>query len=378
MNFVYGIFKKNPENREDIISVTSGIGIVMNIFIALSKIFIGFLVHSIAIISEGANNASDAMTFIVTFIGNKLAGKHPDEKHPFGYGRIEYLTGLVVSVLIIVTGLELLKSSVEMIFEPTRLSVTPLSVGIIIFSAIIKLLYGSYALKMSKKANSGALEAVGLDSRNDCIGSVITLGSALVFVVFHVSLDAYAGIITSLIIVKAGAGVLGDTISELIGRPGEKELALTLYREIVKTDGIIYAVDMMLHNYGPDAWSGSVNVELDHKMTVAEAYSILHALQMRIKQQYNVTMVFGVYSVDNDSPESREIRRIIGEYIKDKEHIKSFHAVWKDESEKKLYCDFLVDYKLRDWDATNKDFVRYMNEKYPGYEVILTIETEFV
>lgn len=378
MNIVYKLLKKNPDNREDIISVTSLVGIVMNIFIALLKIAIGLIVHSIAIISEGANNASDAMTSIVTFLGAKLSTKHPDEKHPFGYGRIEYLTSLVVSILILLTGIELLKGSVEMIFKPTQLQVTAVSVGIIIISAIIKLLYGTYALKMSKKSNSSALEAVGLDSRNDCIGSVITLGSALAFVFFNISLDAYAGIITSLIIIKAGYGVLADTISELIGRPGKRELALELYRKIVATDGVIYAVDMMLHNYGPDAWSGSVNVEMDHKMTISQAYDILHALQLEIMQQYNVTMVFGIYSVDNDSTESRQIRRIIGEYIRDKEHIKSFHAVYKDEKNKKLYCDFLVDYYLKDWDKARAEFIEYMSVKYPDYQIILTIETEFV
>lgn len=378
MKLLYKIMKADPDSREGIISATSGLGIIVNILMATVKVMIGLLSSSIAIISEGVNNASDVLTAVLTLVGTKLAGKHPDEKHPFGYGRIEYLTSLVVAVLILITGVEMLESSIKLMFNPGELSISYITLIIVAASAVIKYLYGVYATKMGKKASSGALEAVGIESKNDSLVSIITIVSALAFLIFHVSLDAYAGAITSFFILKAGLEVLKETVSELIGRPGEHELAEKLYKEIRSTDGIINAVDMMLHNYGPEAWSGSVNVEIDHKKTVGDFYQFIHELQLKIMRKYNVVMVFGVYAVDDDHEYTKELRSKIAAYVRDNDNVKSFHAVYIEPGTDRLYCDLIVDYKLKDWDELRRDFGDYMKELYPDKELILTLETEFV
>lgn len=375
---MYKLMKKNPENREDVITMTSGLNIVVNLLIAAVKVLIGFLASSIAIVSEGVNNATDALSSVLTLVGTKLAGKHPDEKHPFGYGRIEYVTSLVISTLILVTGVEVLISSIKLIIEPAEMEVSILSLIIVAVTALIKLFMGIYTIKMGKKAGSSSLEAVGVDCRNDSVISVITIASAIIFLVFHLNLDAYVGIITAIIIIKAGLELLKETLDEIIGRPGEHELAQEIYKEIRQTEGIELAVDMMLHNYGPDAWSGSVNVEMDHKLTVGQIYQILHKLQLHIMHEHHVTMVFGIYAVDNDNPESKALRHTIADFVRTKEHVKSYHAVYKEPGTDKIYCDFIVDYKLRDWDALRAEFKDYMAEKYPGRSIELVIETEFV
>jgi len=135
---------------------------------------------------------------------------------------------------------------------------------------------------------------------------------------------------------------------------------------------------MMLHNYGPDAWSGSVNVEIDHKKTVGEIYRFLHELQLRIMHEYKVTMVFGVYAVDNDNEAARELRKNIASFVSSHEHVKSYHAVYIDSEKSRLYCDLIVDYGLKDWDALREEFTEYIKGLYPQYELELTIETEFV
>lgn len=378
MKFIYKLFKQDPDSREGIIAVTSGLGIFVNIALALIKVFIGLIVSSIAIISEGVNSAADAMSALITLVGAKLAQKHPDEKHPFGYGRIEYLVSLVIAVLILVTGIQMVISSVKLIFHPEELSVSYVALAIVAGTAVIKFFLGIYTIKMGKKADSSALIGVGMEGRNDSFASVITILSSLIFLIFHVSVDAYAGILISLLIIKAGLEVLKDTISDILGRPGEHELAVQLYREIRKTDGIISAADMMLHNYGPDAWSGSVNVEIDHNKTVGEIYQFLHKLQLHIMHEYQVTMVFGVYAVDNEHAQIKELRRQIGEFVRKYEHLKSYHAVYMDEKDHKIYCDFIVDYKLQDWEALRETFTEYIAESYPEYEVELVIETEFI
>ena len=378
MNLFYKLFKQDPNTREGIIVTTSGMGILVNLLIAVTKIVVGLISSSIAIISEGANNAGDALSSVMALIGAKLAKKHPDEKHPFGYGRIEYLCGLVIAVVILVTGIELLIGSAKRIFHPETLHISYIALVLVALSAAVKFFLGNYTVRMGRKVGSTALEAVGTDCKTDCFASIITIVSALIFLVFKWNVDAYAGVITSLLLIKAGVEALRETLSEILGRPGDKELAAKLYKEIRSTDGILAAVDMMLHNYGPEAWSGSVNVEIDHKKTVGEIYQFLHELQLRIMHEYHVTMVFGVYAVDYDGEYMKELRKTIAGFIRKQEHVKSFHAVYIDQRSDKIYCDFIVDYELKNWEGLKKEFEQYMAEKYTGKEVVLTIETEFV
>ena len=364
--------------RTGIINRTSILGIVVNVLIAGVKIAAGLLASSVAIVSEGVNNAADALTSVLTMVGTRLAGRHPDAKHPFGYGRIEYLTGLVVAVVIIVSGVQMLIESVKLIFRPEELSISYVSLTIVAVSAVVKFFLGLYTIARGRVAKSDALVGVGLECRGDSYISIITIGVAVVFLLTGVSLDAYAGVVMSAIILKAGVEVLLKIVSELIGRPGEKELATKIYQLVRATPGVVGAADMMLHNYGPNAWSGSVNVEIDHAKSVGEVYAMLHELQLGIMHEEHVTMVFGVYAVDDDHVETRRIRRTILEYVKAHEHVKSFHAVYLEPGTNRLYCDLVVDYELADWGVLRADFLDYMKAKVPGRDVVLTVETEFV
>lgn len=364
--------------RTGIINRTAILGIVVNVLIAGVKIAAGLLASSVAIVSEGVNNAADALTSVLTMVGTRLAGRHPDAKHPFGYGRIEYLTGLVVAVVIIVSGVQMLIESVKLIFRPEELSISYVSLAIVAVSAVVKFFLGLYTIARGRVVQSDALVGVGLECRGDSYISIITIGVAVVFLLTGVSLDAYAGVVMSAIILKAGVEVLLKIVSELIGRPGEKELATKIYQLVRATPGVVGAADMMLHNYGPNAWSGSVNVEIDHAKSVGEVYAMLHELQLGIMHEEHVTMVFGVYAVDDDHAETRRIRRTILEYVKAHEHVKSFHAVYLEPGTNRLYCDLVVDYELADWGALRADFLDYMKAKVPGRDVVLTVETEFV
>ncbi len=371
-------YNNNSLSRNTIITQTSWLGILANVLMAIVKIIIGVLTSSIAIISEGVNNATDSLTAVIALIGTKLANKHPDKKHPFGYRRIEYLTGLVIATIIVVTGIEMLTTSTKIIFNPTKLSISYISLIIIAISAIIKFTLGTYTIKIGKKVNSIALEAVGIDGRNDSFISIITIVSALFFLILNISIDAYAGIIISILIIKSGFNALKDTISELLGRPGQKELADKIYKEIHNTKEIINAADMMLHNYGPNTWSGSVNVEVDHAKTVGEIYQVIHKLQLKIMHEYKVVMVFGIYAVDHDHEDVKTIRQDIDIFVSKNKHIKSIHAMYLDPQTNKIYCDFVVDYDLKDWNTLKENFLEYMAKKYPNNEIELTIETEFV
>lgn len=378
MGLLYKLFKQDPNSREGVVTTVSGLGVITNILIAAVKVIIGLATSSIAIISEGINNASDALTAILTLFGARLAGKHPDEKHPFGYGRIEYLTSLIIAAIILASGVTMLRDSIELIIHPEEMSVSYMTLVIIACTAVIKFILGVYTAGKGREVDSGALVGVGLDSKNDAFISIITIVSSLIFLIFHFSIDAWAGCIMSLFILKAGLGVLLDTASELIGRPGKSELAATLYKEIRSTPGVINAVDMVLHNYGPDRYSGSVNIEIDHEKTVGEVYEVIHALQLKIMHEHNVVMVFGMYAVDNDHEEVRAVREYVAAFVRSHEHCKSYHALYLEPGTDRIYVDIIVDYALKDWEGLREEFTEYMNKKYPDNEVVLTVETEYV
>lgn len=378
MKLLYKILKQSPDTREGVVVTVSGLGILVNLILAAVKVIVGAAVSSIAIVSEGVNNATDSATALITIVGTKLSAKHPTEKHPFGFGRIEYLTSLLISVLILFTGFELLKSSVVLVFHPEEMSISYVTLGIVALSAVVKLILGQFTIKEGRRVDSGSLEAVGIDCRNDSVVSVITIASALIFLFFHISLDAYAGIIMSVIVLKAGLEVLRETLGKLLGQAGEEELAKKLYKIIRAEPIILNAADMMLHNYGPDAFTGSVNVEIDHSREVGEVYAALHALQLKIMHEMKIVMVFGIYAVDHDHPESKEMRKTIAAFVRGQEHVTSFHALYIDPDNRDIYVDLVVDYALTDWEALREEFTAYMAERYPGRRLELVIETNYV
>lgn len=378
MKLLYKLLRQEPDSREGTVVTVSGLNILVNLIFAAIKVVIGLAVSSIAIVSEGVNNATDSATSLITIVGTKLSAKHPTEKHPFGFGRIEYLTSLLISVLILFTGAELMESSVKRIFEPQEMSISYVTMAIIAVSALVKLALGLYTIKEGRRVDSSSLVALGTECRSDSVVSVITLVTALVFLVFHVSLDAYAGIIMSLIVLKAGFEVLKETLSDILGQAGEKELAQELYRIIRAEPLVLNAADMMLHNYGPDAYSGSVNVEIDHSKTVEEVYAALHELQLRIMHEKHITMVFGIYAVDRDHAQIRQLREQVAAFVREQKHVTSYHALYIHPNGKDLYVDLVVDYDLADWEALRKEFTAYMAELYPDKHLELVIETNYV
>lgn len=378
MRWIYRLFRLDPESRDGAVMATSILSIAINIITASVKILIGVAAGSVAIVTEGANNATDASTSVLAIVGTKLSERRPTKKHPFGYGRIEYLTSLVISGLILITGARLLSGSIKRMIHPEPLEISVVTLAIIAGSAMVKLWLGNYTICQGRRVDSGALVAVGVECRNDFIVSSITIASAIIYLGLGRSVDAYAGVITSLIILKSGAGALRETVSRLLGSAGRAELAQQLYAVIRSSDIVLNAADMMLHDYGPDRYSGSVNIEVDHHRSVAEVYRTVHQLQRRILRTCGVTMVFGIYAADHESVRAAEMRRAISDFVRNQEHITGYHALYVDEIEKCIYCDFVVDYDLRDWNAVRRKIEAYLQKQYPDYRQELTVKTEFV
>jgi len=378
MGWMYRLLHQDSRTREGAVTVTSMQGILLNGLIALAKIMTGSLSGSVAILAEGVNNATDAATSVLALVGTRLSGRRPTAKHPFGFGRMEYLTGLVISVLILVSGSEMLLGSVRSILHPEELKISKAALILIAVSAVIKFFHGQSTIRVGKKVDSAALVAVGTESRNDSFVSAVTVFSSLLWVLFAVCVDGWAGVINSVIILKAGMEVLLDTVSSLLGESGNRELADTLYQEIRGCEIVQNAADMRLHDYGPDRFSGSVNIEVDHSKTVEEVYEVIHGLQLYLMHTYHVTMVFGIYAVNRASEAGRALRQLLAEFVRVQPHVISYHAVFVSEAEMKIYCDLVVDYKLQDWEGVRGQLVEQLQRQYPGYSTEIVVETEYV
>ena len=257
-------------NREKIVIKTSIISIISNIILAGFKAFVGLLANSIAIISDAVNNLSDALSSIITIVGTKLAGKAPDKKHPYGYGRIEYMTSFIVSAIVLYAGITAFIESVKKIINPEIPDYSTVTIVIIVAGIIVKFILGLYVKKKGKDVNSDSLVASGSDAFNDAILSISVLASAIIYMIFNISLEANVGVLLSIFIIKAGLELIKESVDNILGLRVESNLTKAIKKDISNEKEVQGAYDLVLHDYGPDRYSGSVHIEVKDTMTATE------------------------------------------------------------------------------------------------------------
>ncbi|MGI5888604.1 MAG: cation diffusion facilitator family transporter [Oscillospiraceae bacterium] len=363
-------------DRNRIITRTSVTGIVVNAVLAAVKLVVGWFTGSLSISADAVNNLSDTASSVITIVGTKLAAKRPTKEHPFGFGRIEYLTSIVISVIILVTGANMLIDSVKAIITPSEVSYGLWSILILAATVVVKMLLGTYTQKKGEEAGSDSLKASGTDARNDSLISLITIFSAVIFMLTGYSIDGIAGAAISCFVLKTGFDILTSTLSKLLGEKGDKEAAAKIRGIVSSTPGILGAHDLILHNYGPGRNTGSINVEIDSKTKLTDVYKLLHGLQVKLYRECGCYMVFGIYSVNKNSPRYRRLSRLLGEFTASTGHCSGFHGLYIDEKDKYIYCDFVVDYDTDRREFTEKA-ENFLRENYPEFTPIVTIDTVF-
>ncbi len=277
-------------SREKTIVKTSIIGIVANVFLAAFKAVVGLLSHSIAIVLDAVNNVSDAGSSLITIVGTKLAGREPDKKHPFGYGRIEYLSAMIISVIVLYAGVTSFVESVKQIIHPETPDYSAVSLIIVAVAVLVKIVLGRYVRAVGKKVNSDSLVNSGEDAMLDSVISASTLAAAGVFLLFHVSLEAWLGAVISLVIIKSGVEMLRDTISKILGERNDAELAKEIRETVLGFPDVQGAYDLVLHNYGPDTWHGSVHVEVPDTYSAGELDQLLRDITVKVLTEHRVLL----------------------------------------------------------------------------------------
>lgn len=364
---------KQQNDRSKIIIRTSIIGIAVNVILVLFKMTVGLIANSIAVILDAVNNLSDALSSIITIVGTKLAGKRPDKKHPYGYGRIEYLTSVIISVIVLLAGITSIRESIEKIFHPEAADYSVISLIIIAAAVIAKFLVGRYVKSVGKKINSGSLIASGEDAFMDSVLSLATLLAALVSVIWHISIEGWLGAVISIFIIKAGLEMLIETLNSIIGERADSEMSVKLKETVNSFDGVKGAYDLTLHNYGVEQIIGSVHIEVDDNMTAREIHSLTRRIALEAMNEYGIILTVGIYAV-NSTGEYAPIRKRAEEVAGEYEDILQLHGFYGEENH--VMFDLIIDFKADASKIKHEVTARLKNE-FPEYEFDIILDSDY-
>ena len=368
----------NAASREKTIVKTSIIGIIANVFLAGFKAVIGFMTNSIAIVLDAVNNISDAGSSLITIVGTKLAGKEPDKKHPFGYGRIEYLSAMIISVIVLYAGITSFVESVKQIIHPETPDYNAVSLIIVGVAVVVKILLGRYVKRVGVKVNSDSLINSGEDATLDSIISASTLVAAAIFLIFHVSLEAWLGAIISLVIIKSGIEMLRDTISQILGERNDVELAKEIQATVMSFPDVQGAYDLVLNNYGPDSWNGSIHIEVPDTYSAARLDQLLREIMMKVHKEHHVILTaIGVYSVNTKDQEVLQTKQRVEEIVFSHEFVRQLHGFYLIKEQKTIRFDIVISFDAKDRKAVYNEVVADVQKAFPEYALQVAMDTDF-
>ena len=363
-------------NREKAIVKTSIVGIATNVLLVAFKAFVGLMSHSIAVILDAVNNLSDALSSVVTIIGAKLGAKQPDRKHPLGYGRIEYLSSMIVAALVLYAGITSIVESVKKIITPEAADYSVVSIVIIAVAIAVKLILGTYVKRQGQKVNSGALVASGSDALFDAILSASVLASAVVYLIWGVSLEAYVGIVIAGFIIKAGVEMMIETLNDIIGKREDAETTKALKEIICAEDAVLGAYDVTLFNYGPNKNYGSVHVELPDTLSVDDVDRITRRIQTDVFQKTGIILTgIGVYSYNTSDDEAAQMRNAVQKAVMAHDWALQMHGFYADTKKKTVRFDVVVSFDV-DRKEAMETLYGEISALYPDYAVMIIPDTD--
>ncbi|MBP5416676.1 MAG: cation transporter [Clostridiales bacterium] len=372
---------QNPEVRRSVGSICGACGIFFNILLFIGKLIMGLLTHSIAIVGDALNNLSDAGSSIITMIGFRLAGKAPDADHPFGHGRIEYISGLLVSLLICIMGFELGKSSIEGIIHPTAVDCTIPAIAILIASLLVKAYMMYYNFHWAKIIDSAAMRATAIDSRNDMISTSVVLLAVISTRFTDLPVDAYIGVALAVFILYSGISAARDTIEPLLGTPPSKEF-LDKIEEIVMSHEPISGIhDVVVHDYGPGRKMVSLHAEVSAFQDMFYIHDVIDNIELDLARELDCEAVIHMDPIDTKNKDLMKLQdeaRSIAKAIDDRITIHDFRMV-PGESHTNLIFDMVVPHDIN---TPEKELVQTVREKmlkeHPHYYCVIKIDRSYV
>ena len=365
-------------SRDSIIIRTSVIGILANIALAAFKAVVGLSSNSIAIVMDAVNNLSDAASSVITIVGTKLAGKEPDKKHPFGYGRIEYLSATIISLLVLYAGITAFTESVKKIIHPDTPDYGAAALIIVAAAVVVKLLLGRYVKGIGEKVNSDSLKGSGEDATLDSVISASTLVAAAIYLFFHISLEAWLGAIIAVVIIKSGVEMLRDTLSKILGERVDAQLAAEMKATIRENPEVRGAYDLILHDYGPDLYNGSVHIEVPDTMTADELDRLNRKITREVYDKHGVALTaISVYSYNTKDPEAAEVRNRVSKIVTADPYVREMHGFYMDKIEKRMRFDVVVSFDAEDRNKVYREVCEKVQREFPDYKLLIAMDADF-
>lgn len=315
--FVDNKIRPTAERRLRIGTVGGFCGITVNLLLAVMKLIAGLLFGSIAITADSINNMTDAISSVITLIGFKLSGKKPDTDHPYGHGRIEYISGLAMAFVVLMLGITLVKSAVDRIIHPQAIVFSYLTVAVLVISILAKLWMALFYKKLSKLTDSKTFDAASADSRNDCLSTFAVLLSTVIYAIWQIDLDGYIGLAVSLFIVVSGIGLIKETLDPLLGQPPSKELVDEITERTLKHDGVIGIHDLVVHNYGPGRLFASLHVEVPAYEDLLKSHDMIDNIEKEFLEEMHLEMVIHIDPVVTDDPYVNTLKNSVLQILSD-------------------------------------------------------------
>lgn len=370
--------QSSNQSRDKIIVKTSMFGVLANVFLAACKAAVGLLSNSIAVLLDAVNNISDAASSVITIVGTALAGKAPDKKHPFGYGRVEYMSALVISTLVLYAGITSLVESVKKIIRPETPDYSATALVIIALAVVVKIALGRHVKRTGKKVNSDSLVNSGKDATLDAIISASTLLAAIVYVAFGVSVESWLGAVISLVIIKSGIEMLRETVSKILGESAGVNLVKEIKKMVASFPDVQGVYDLVLNNYGPDAYNGSVHIAVADTLSMRRLDELVRDIAEAVYEKYNVALTgVGIYSVNTQDARAVKMQDEIRKRVMAHEYVLQMHGFYVNEAKRRMSLDVVVSFAAPDRRAVYEEVAADIRGAYPDYDVRVAMDADF-
>ena len=363
--------------REKQITNTSLVGIGTNLLLVGFKAAVGLIAGSIAVVLDAVNNLTDALSSLVSIIGIKLSHKAPNKRHPFGFGRIEYLSAVIVAAIIIATGVVSGVESVKKIITPETVDYSWMTIAVVSAAVVVKIGLGLFVRRQGKKYMSDALVGSGTDALFDAVISASTLIAIGVAMGTGFNIDGIVGIVISLFIVKAGIDILVSPLGQMLGARPDQEITKEIRSLVESIDGVGGAYDLILHDYGPEMAIGSVHIEVPGDITADEIHHLTQKIQKAVYERFHVFLTVGIYAVNEQDPLQKDIRAMIKRIAEETDGVINVHAIHVDLPDHRISFDIVCTFAAKDKQMLGDVFRTQLNEAYPDYQVFINYDSDY-
>lgn len=364
-------------NREKRIIQTSFIGIIANIFLVAAKAVIGIIAHSVAIITDAINNLSDSLSSAITIVGTKLSNKKPDKKHPYGHGRVEYVTSLVIGVIVLAAGIMAIYESIMTLIDKPKVEYSIVSLIVIGAAIVIKILIGLYFVKVGKSVDSQPLKASGKDALFDALLSVATVIGIVTSLLWEFNIEGYIGILIGLFILKTAIEILREGVSLLIGERASKEETDHIKRIVTSFPEVKGAYDLIINNYGAGKMIASVHIEVDDHLNAVQIHHLSRNIAAKAFAETGAILTVGIYATNEANEEVKAIKNYIYQLASEDKGIIQIHGFYLDEIKKLITFDLIFDFKYEQPQKKIAELISLLKEKYPEYTFYIIQDTDF-